>query len=414
MTKIARINLDDFNYELPKERIAQYPPAERDSSKILIYRGRNISEDTFNNVHDYIPTGSLLVFNDTRVIRARILFRRKTGATIEIFCLEPSLPSEYTLSLGSTEPVEWKCLIGNQKKWKNRTLSTEFKIKDKLYLLSAERLAEEGDSFRIRFLWNSKDLTFGEVIEACGHIPLPPYISRKDEENDVSRYQTVYSMVKGSVAAPTAGLHFTKQVFTSFEKTGIKWTNLTLHVGAGTFQPVKSDSISDHEMHTEHFFISETAIESVYNNIGNIIAVGTTTVRTLESLYWLGVKIKWKPETGKEELFLGQWEPYSLHGKLTSKEALESLLVWMKKLGLREIHVPTRIIIVPGYKFRMIDGMITNFHQPRSTLLLLISAWTGDDWKKIYSYAMDNNFRFLSYGDSSLLLRSENELQLNF
>jgi S-adenosylmethionine:tRNA ribosyltransferase-isomerase len=405
MTKIARINLNDFNYDLPRERIAQYPLTERDSSKILIYRGGNISEGTFNTVHNHINSGSLLVFNDTKVIRARLLFKRETGATIEIFCLEPSVPSEYTLSLGSNEPVEWKCLIGNQKKWKNRTLSTEFKIKDKLYLLSAERLAEEGDSFIVRFSWNTPELTFAEVIEACGHTPLPPYIDRKDEEVDASRYQTIYSMVKGSVAAPTAGLHFTKQVFDNLQKKGIAWTNVTLHVGAGTFLPVKSDSISSHEMHTEHFFVTAATIEEIYKNLGKIIAIGTTTVRTLESLYWLGVKVSWKPETGKDRLFLGQWEPYSFHGKLTAKEALESLLLWMRKQNKREIHVPTRIIIVPGYGFRMIDGMITNFHQPRSTLLLLVSAWTGEDWKKIYDYAIGNNFRFLSYGDGSLLMR---------
>jgi S-adenosylmethionine:tRNA ribosyltransferase-isomerase len=405
MPKISKININDYNYELPRERIAQYPLAERDSSKLLVYSGGNISEDTFRTVHNHIPEGSLILFNDTKVIRARLLFKRDTGATIEIFCLEPSEPSEYALSLGSNDPVEWKCLIGNQKKWKNRTLSTEFKIKDKLYLLSAERLAEDGDSFRIRFSWNSKDLAFGEVIEACGHIPLPPYINRQDEENDVSRYQTIYSTVKGSVAAPTAGLHFTKQVFDNLKIKGIGWTNLTLHVGAGTFQPVKSDSISSHEMHTEHFFVTAATIEAVYKNLGNIVAVGTTTVRTLESLYWLGVKVSWKPETGTDGLFLGQWEPYSLHGKLTAKEALESLLMWMRKLKKNEIHVPTRVIIVPGYGFRIIDGMITNFHQPRSTLLLLVSAWTGEDWKKIYNYAIDNDFRFLSYGDGSLLMR---------
>jgi S-adenosylmethionine:tRNA ribosyltransferase-isomerase len=405
MPKIAKININDFNYELPRERIAQYPLAVRDSSKLLIWKRGNISEDIFSAIQNHIPTGSLLVFNDTKVIRARLLFKRETGATIEIFCLEPSVPAEYSLSLGSSEPVEWKCLIGNQKKWKNRTLSTEFKIKDRLYLLSAERIAQEGDSFRIRFSWDAKDHSFGEVIEACGHIPLPPYIDRKDEETDALRYQTIYSMVKGSVAAPTAGLHFTKQVFDNLQTKGIAWTNVTLHVGAGTFQPVKSETISTHEMHTEHFTVSAATIEEVSKNLGKIIAVGTTSVRTLESLYWLGVKVAWKPETEPDGLFLGQWEPYSLHGKLTAAEALESLRSWMKKLKKREIHIPTRIIIVPGYIFRIIDGMITNFHQPRSTLLLLVSAWTGDDWKKIYDYALVNNFRFLSYGDGSLLLR---------
>jgi S-adenosylmethionine:tRNA ribosyltransferase-isomerase len=406
MPKIDKININEYNYELPRERIAQYPLAGRDSSKLLIYRGGSISEDSFKAVHNHIPSGSLLVFNDTRVIRARLLFRRETGATIEIFCLEPSSPPEYSTALSSYEPVEWKCLIGNHKKWKNRTLSSEFRISEKLYLLSAERLGEEGDSFRIRFSWNNSALTFAEVIEACGHIPLPPYINRKDEEEDASRYQTIYSLVKGSVAAPTAGLHFTKHVFENLEKKGISCTNLTLHVGAGTFQPVKSESISTHEMHTEHFYVKASAIEAIYKSLGKIIAVGTTSVRTLESLYWLGVKVAWKPDTTAERLFLGQWEPYSLHRKLTSSEALESLLLWMKNHKKADIHVPTRIIIVPGYNFRIIDGMITNFHQPRSTLLLLVSAWTGEHWKKIYSFALEKNFRFLSYGDSSLLMRS--------
>jgi len=405
MLKMNRINIDDYNYDLPREKIAQYPLDERDSSKLLIYKGGIISQDIFRSIYNHIPAGSLLVFNDTKVIRARLLFNRETGGRIEIFCLEPSLPADYTMALYSTGPVEWKCLIGNQKKWKNRTLSTEFKIKDQKYLLSAERLAVEGDSFRIKFSWNSSELTFSEVIEATGHIPLPPYIDRMDEANDASRYQTIFSVVKGSVAAPTAGLHFTKTVFDNLENRGISRANITLHVGAGTFQPVKTDDISAHEMHSEQFFVKTAAIEAIYKNLGKIIAVGTTSVRTLESLYWLGVKVAHRPDTDPDALFMGQWEPYHLPGRLTAKEALESLLLWMKKMEKRELHIPTRLIIVPGYIFRIISGMITNFHQPRSTLLMLVSAWTGDDWKKIYNYAKENEFRFLSYGDSMLLLR---------
>ena len=399
------IDLNEYNYDLPDNRIAQYPVKERDSSKLLIYKQGKISQDIFKNIDANIPADSLLVFNNTRVIRARILFRKDTGARIEVLCLEPLSPAEYELSLSSGEPVEWKCIVGNLKKWKSGMILTPFIYRGKNYNLTAEKLQSEGEAWRIRFKWNCRGISFGEVIEATGHIPLPPYINREDEAADYKRYQTVYSSVKGSVAAPTAGLHFTKRVFEKLKKKGIKSTEVTLHVGAGTFQPIKSDNISDHEMHCEHFYVSQQTIELLINNQGKIIPVGTTSVRTLESLYWLGVKlIKDLPVDGSDHS-LGQWEPDNLDATITVTESLEALLNYLRKNNLTYLNAVTSIMITPGYDFRMIDGIITNFHQPKSTLLLLISAWIGNDWKKIYQYAIANDFRFLSYGDCSVLLR---------
>jgi S-adenosylmethionine:tRNA ribosyltransferase-isomerase len=399
------ININDYDYDLPSVRIAQYPLNERDSSQLLIYKGNNISRDIFRNAADYLPTDSLLVFNNTRVIRARILFRKESGAVIEVFCLEPLSPSEYELSFSSMEPVEWKCIVGNLKKWKSGTIKTHFIHRDKEYWLTAEKVRSIGEAWRIRFTWNSREICFSEVIEAAGHIPLPPYINREDEPEDNNRYQTVYSSVKGSVAAPTAGLHFTDTLFEKLRRKGIRSAEITLHVGAGTFQPVKSENISDHEMHCEHFFVTSKTIELLLLNHGKIIAVGTTSVRTLESIYWIGVKIIRNPTECLSLLSVGQWEPYAMVNNITVKESLEAILSKMRECNLSFLHVSTSIMIVPGYDFRMIRGLITNFHQPRSTLLLLISAWTGNNWMKIYQYALENNFRFLSYGDSSLLFR---------
>jgi len=399
------IELDDYDYDLPSERIAQYPVIERDRSQLLVFKGDKISKDIFRNIDNYLPSDSLLVFNNTRVIRARILFRKETGAAIEIFCLEPLSPIEYELSFSSREPVEWKCIIGNLKKWKGGKIMTPFVYLGKEYELTAEKLQPEGDAWRIRFIWNSLGKSFGEVIEATGHIPLPPYINREDEAEDITRYQTVYSRIKGSVAAPTAGLHFTNNVLEKLSKKGIKSVEVTLHVGAGTFQPIKSRNISGHEMHCEHFFVTAKTIELLLDNQGKIIPVGTTSVRTLESLYWLGVKLKHNPLSCRSELSLGQWEEYDLETKVSVKESMEALLNLLRERNLSYIHASTSIMIIPGYDFRMINGIITNFHQPRSTLLLLISAWIGINWKKIYCFALENSFRFLSYGDCSLLLR---------
>jgi S-adenosylmethionine:tRNA ribosyltransferase-isomerase len=403
--KTETINIEDYNYDLPEERIAQYPVKERDGSQLLICKQDRISKDIFSNIDKYIPSGSLLVFNNTRVIRARLLFRKDSGAAIEILCLEPLFPSEYSLSLGSTDDVEWKCIVGNLKKWKTGKLILSFLSNEKTYSLTAEKLCSEGEASRVRFSWNSTELSFGEVIDAAGHIPLPPYLNRKDEADDYVRYQTVYSTINGSVAAPTAGLHFTNQVFGKLEENKVISTEVTLHVGAGTFLPVKTKNIMEHEMHHEHFLITADNLQLIIKNLGKIIPVGTTSVRTLESLYWLGFMIKEKKLRIEDSLSLGQWDAYKFETALPAKNSLETLLEAMRTNNIQVLQASTSIIIIPGYEFRVINGLITNFHQPKSTLLLLISAWIGEKWQSVYHYALENNFRFLSYGDSSLLLR---------
>lgn len=402
---MPKIDLSEYYYDLPEEKIAQYPAEERDLSKLLLYDRKGISEDIFRHIGEHLPKDSLLVFNNTRVIRARFLFSKPTGANIEIFCLEPLDPAGYEPAFSASGCVVWKCIIGNLKRWKGGPLSGVFRSGEKHFILKAERIGTEGDAFRVRFTWDDSSITFGEVMEAMGHLPLPPYINREDEENDALRYQTVYSTVKGSVAAPTAGLHFTGEILRSLTGQGISTAELTLHVGAGTFQPVRSNSIHDHEMHCEHFFVSLATIEKLLKNTGRIIPVGTTSVRTLESLYWIGCKIIREKLSVNGELTVGQWEPYDYEETTPVADALMAIIENMKVHRKESIEASTRIIIVPGYKFRVMNGLITNFHQPGSTLLLLVSAWTGDDWKKIYHYALSNNFRFLSYGDSSLLLR---------
>ena len=405
MKGFPKINIEDYNYNLPEERIAQYPVKERDSSKLLVYRGGRISKDKFRNIHKYLPEDTLLVFNNTRVIRARLLFTKETGATIEILCIEPLVPFEYEQSFSSLSPVEWKCIVGNLKKWKSGTLTSVFDFKGKQFKLYAEKIKPEGEAWRIRFSWSAKDISFGEVTDAAGHIPLPPYVKREDENEDNVWYQTVYSRIKGSVAAPTAGLHFSKEVLNNINNKDISSVELTLHIGAGTFQPVKAYDISQHEMHCEHFIISKSVLKTLIFFQGKIIAVGTTSVRTLESLYWLGVKVIRNPSFDESELLIEQWEPYTRVSEVSLEESFKALLEFMKKRKTASLNGATKIMIIPGYKFRVIDGMITNFHQPKSTLLLLISAWVGNDWKVIYNFAFDNNFRFLSYGDCSLLLK---------
>ncbi len=406
MEKMFDIDLSEYNYHLPEERIAQFPVNVRDTSKLLLYDKGEISSDVFRNIDDHIPSGSLLVFNNTRVIRARLLFRKESGANIEVFCLEPVGPADYGESFASLKPVEWKCIIGNLKKWKTGTIITSFAFRGRPVALHAEKIRPEGEeAWRIRLSWDCNELSFGEVIELAGHIPLPPYINRGDRLEDAVAYQTVYSSISGSVAAPTAGLHFTAGVLDKLAQKGVNKTEVTLHVGAGTFKPVKSGNITDHEMHCEHFFITRENIASLMNNYGRIIAVGTTSVRTIESLYWMGVKIL-KGENKTENCFtVGQWEPYDQTMDISPDQSLKALLSAMDERGIGYLHGSTSIIIVPGYDFKMTGGLITNFHQPGSTLLLLVSAWVGNGWKKIYSYAMENDFRFLSYGDSSLLYR---------
>ena len=404
--EMKEIDINDYDYDLPEDRIAQYPVGERDESKLLVFKNGKICQDIFRNINKHLPSGSLLVFNNTRVIRARLLFRKESGALIEILCLEPLSPSDYSLSFGSKEPVEWKCIIGNLKKWKSGTLMTTFKNGNDSVSLLAGKLGSEGEASRIKFSWNNKELCFAEVIEACGHIPLPPYINRDDENEDNIRYQTVYSKIDGSVAAPTAGLHFTGYVFNKLMSEGIKTAEITLHVGAGTFKPVKSKNIYEHEMHTEHFFTTRKTIKLLLENKERIIPVGTTSVRTLESLYWLGVKLLTDPvKSNDDEQTVTQWEAYSMPQTISTSQALEAVLNFMLKNKLHTLQASTSILIKPGYKFRMTSGMITNFHQPRSTLLLLISAFTGESWKELYIFALENGFRFLSYGDSSLLLK---------
>jgi len=401
---IRKIDLNDYNYALPEERIAQYPVSERDESNMLVYTGGNISKDKFKNIAGYLPGDSMLVFNNTRVIRARIIFHKDTGAEIEVFCLDPLLPRDYAQSFSSMESVEWKCIIGNLKKWKRGRLIREFELGGKTYKLSAQRTGTEGEAWRIRFTWDAPEISFGEVMETAGNIPLPPYVKRKDEEGDYIRYQTVYASIRGSVAAPTAGLHFTRKVLDSIYNKGIRSAELTLHVGAGTFQPVRTKNLINHKMHTEHFFITETVLKELRSFTGKLIAVGTTSVRCLESLYWLGVKEISGPSGHNCVPSVGQWEPYTLPQDIPLIESITAVQNLTKRLHSVILPASTAFMILPGYRFRMINGMITNFHQPKSTLLLLISALVGSDWKRIYRFALENDFRFLSYGDTSLLI----------
>lgn len=402
---VPKLDLSEYNYNLPPERIAQYPASERDKSKLLVYREGKIISDFFNNIYRYLPADSLLVFNNARVINARLIFRKKTGALVEIFCLEPVSPADYESSFGALAPVEWKCIIGNLKRWKTGELEMPFTHQGKEYTLFAEKTEMAGEAWKIRFRWNCEGLSFGDVIEIAGRIPLPPYIKRNSEINDNLWYQTVYSRIKGSVAAPTAGLHFTENVIKKLEELKVRKTELTLHIGAGTFVPVRSGDIMKHDMHTERFTVTKEALELIREYHGRIIAVGTTSVRTLESIYWLGSQIINGEMEVPDRFFIDQWEPYSEKAIQPADKALEALIDLMNKRNIFTVEATTKMIIVPGYKFMLPNGIITNFHQPVSTLLLLIAAWAGAKWKEIYNYAIENNFRFLSYGDASLLFR---------
>lgn len=423
-TNLSPLRISEYNYQLPDNRIARYPLEERDASKLLIFRNGTISENIFRNAGDYIPTNSLLVYNNTRVIQARMIFQKPTGARIEIFCLEPAEPSDYALSLGATGRCSWHCLIGNLKKWKEISLTRELKLGERTVLLKVTKTesnnndssASTADRHNIRshellFEWNDDSLCFADLLEQSGELPIPPYLNRATEEKDHTSYQTVYSKIKGSVAAPTAGLHFTEAVLADLRARNIDTEELTLHVGAGTFQPVKSEDVSDHQMHSEVLSVRRSTLEKLLQHRENIIAVGTTTVRTLESLYYLGLQLhseinstKNKP-TQKRMLCVGQWEPYLPHPELSTEEALQAIIDYLDQHQLSGLQAQTQIMIRPGFKFRIINGMFTNFHQPKSTLLLLVSAFTGEKWKAIYDYAMNHDFRFLSYGDSSLLMR---------
>ena len=398
MANVQPIYIADYNYPLPDERIAKYPLAERDHSKLLVYRDGKVSEDCFYNVGDYIADGSLLVYNNTRVIQARLEFLKPTGARIEVFCLEPIVPHDYQLSLGSTTGCTWKCMIGNAKKWKTDEPLLSAPLKDGALTLRAYKGETMGNAYAVRFEWNDATVSFAEILDALGELPIPPYLNRKTEESDKTTYQTVYSRIKGSVAAPTAGLHFTDRVLHDLRQRGIETEELTLHVGAGTFLPVKTADANEHVMHTEIIAVPRQAIENVMNHLGHIVAVGTTSMRTLESLYFMGCK---------KAASVTQFEPYEKEHTLSTKEAFQSLLEWMDETGQQTLHAETQIMIKPGYTFHVVDQLITNFHQPQSTLLLLVSAFVDGDWKTIYDYALSHDFRFLSYGDSSILTRSK-------
>ena len=407
--KTKEIQIQDYNYALPDERIAKFPIAERDHSKLLIYHKGVVGEDVFYHLPEHLPQGALMVFNNTKVIQARLHFRKESGALIEIFLLEPAKPADYEQMFQTRDCCQWLCIIGNQKKWKEGALSRSLEINGRPMTLTATRKGEVGTSQLIEFQWDG-GASLAEVIDAVGELPIPPYLNRT--------YQTVYSKIKGSVAAPTAGLHFTERVLADLDQHGIEREELTLHVGAGTFKPVKSNTIGDHQMHTEYVAVRRHTIERLLAHNGEAIAVGTTSVRTLESLYYMGLKVMRNPDIREEDLHVNQWEPYedetsrqcsqkeaepSARG-MSAKVVLQALFDWMVRKELTVLHSSTQIIIAPGYEYKIVKMLITNFHQPQSTLLLLVSAFVKGDWHKIYDYALSHDFRFLSYGDSSLLI----------
>ena len=444
---MEEILIEDYNYPLPDERIAKYPLTERDQSKLLVYRDGQVEEDKFCRVGEYLPDGSLLIYNNTRVIQARLEFHKyrslgvqefrssgvtseslnseaTRGARIEIFCLEPLAPHDYQLSLGSTEGCTWKCMIGNAKKWKSGALSLPVQLPSgETITLFAEKGEQTGNTFAVHFSWsptaqrsnsvavqqcNGLNISFAEILDAVGELPIPPYLNRKTEESDKTTYQTVYSRIKGSVAAPTAGLHFTDNVFNGLRQKGIQTAEVTLHVGAGTFQPVKVADANQHTMHTEIIAVPRETIETIIANLGHIVAVGTTSMRTLESLYFLGEKLcigDRIPDSGDSTLSVSQFEPYEKEYTLGTREALQAIVDYLDAMQQDVLHAETQIMIKPGYEFHIVDQLITNFHQPKSTLLLLVSAFVGGDWHTIYDYALAHDFRFLSYGDSSILFR---------
>ena len=409
------IHISDYNYPLPDERIAKFPIAQRDHSKLLLYKHGEVGEDMFYNLPKYLPKGALMVFNNTKVIQARMHFRKTdangdhTGALIEIFLLEPAEPSDYELMFQTSGHCAWYCLVGNLKKWKSGALTREIEINGQEITITATRGPIHGTSHRIDFTWSLNDQSFAEIIDAIGELPIPPYLNRDTQESDKTTYQTVYSKIKGSVAAPTAGLHFTPEVLAAIDATGIDREELTLHVGAGTFKPVKSEEIEGHEMHTEYISVRRDTIQKLIDHNASAIAVGTTSVRTLESLYYMGIKVLRDPNLSETQLHVSQWEPYDERGgmedgRCAPLDSLKALAEWMDTHDLKVLNSSTQIIIAPGYDYKIVKMLVTNFHQPQSTLLLLVSAFVHGDWHKIYDYALAHDFRFLSYGDSSLLI----------
>lgn len=403
MKNIQDIAIAEYDYPLPDERIAKYPLAQRDSSKLLVYNKGCISENVFSSLPEYIPGNALMVFNNTKVIQARLRFRKETGAQVEVFCLEPEAPNDYLLIFQQTSECVWRCLVGNSNRWKSGTLSQVITVAGKEITLTVERIGSAAAVNTVRFSWNG-GVSFAELLEAAGELPIPPYLNRKTEESDKKTYQTVYSKVKGSVAAPTAGLHFTPEVLAALSAKGVACEEVTLHVGAGTFKPVKSELIADHEMHEEYIEVRKALLEKLISSAGNVVAVGTTSVRTLESLYFLGELVAENPDMDCDSLHVGQWTPYNRVHTLSAVEALQALVAWLERKGLDRLHSHTQIMIAPGYEYKIVKAIVTNFHQPKSTLLLLVSAFLKGDWRKIYDYALSHDFRFLSYGDSSLLI----------
>ncbi len=404
MTDTKHIKISDYNYILPEERIAKFPLPVRDQSKLLIYRHGKIEESIFTALPDFLNPGELMIFNNTKVIQARLHFYKETGACIEIFCLEPLSPNDYALNFQQKNHVAWLCMIGNLKKWKDGSLCKQLSINGTTVTLTAVRGECKGTSHRVDLFWDNQEITFADILESFGELPIPPYLNRKTQESDKETYQTVYSKIKGSVAAPTAGLHFTERVLSTLKNKGIDLEEVTLHVGAGTFKPVKSELIEGHEMHTEYISVNKSTIEKLLEHNGEAIAVGTTSVRTLESLYYIGITVAQNPDANEEDLHVEQWEPYQSTDSISTTDALQAILKYMNLHGIDTLHTSTQIIIAPGYRYKIVKKMVTNFHQPQSTLLLLVSAFVNGDWKNIYQYALKHGFRFLSYGDSSLLI----------
>ena len=414
------IHISDYNYDLPDSRIAKFPVSPRDTSKLLVYRHGEISDDIFYNLPKYLPQKSLMVFNNTKVIQARMHFRKETGALIEVFLMEPAAPTDYELMFQTRGECSWLCMVGNLKKWKEGSLVRTFDVAGSTINFKATMRRDiidaksGGTNYWVDFAWDNPQVSFAEILDAVGELPIPPYLNRETQDSDKTTYQTVYSKIKGSVAAPTAGLHFTDKVLAAIDAAGVRREELTLHVGAGTFKPVKSEEIDGHTMHTEYVCVRRDTLQTLLDYDCCAIAVGTTSVRTLESLYYMGVKLEANPDAAEEDLHVCQWEPYekadgtpvggNLIDGITPQKAISNIIAWLDKNNLKTLHSSTQIIIAPGYEYKIVKVLVTNFHQPQSTLLLLVSAFLKGDWRNVYDYALSHDFRFLSYGDSSILI----------
>lgn len=414
------IHISDYNYDLPDSRIAKFPVSPRDTSKLLVYRHGEISDDIFYNLPKYLPQKSLMVFNNTKVIQARMHFRKETGALIEVFLMEPAAPTDYELMFQTRGECSWLCMVGNLKKWKEGSLVRTFDVAGSTINFKATMRRDiidaksGGTNYWVDFAWDNPLVSFAEILDAVGELPIPPYLNRETQDSDKTTYQTVYSKIKGSVAAPTAGLHFTDKVLAAIDAAGVRREELTLHVGAGTFKPVKSEEIDGHTMHTEYVCVRRDTLQTLLDYDCCAIAVGTTSVRTLESLYYMGVKLEANPDAAEEDLHVCQWEPYekadgtpvggNLIDGITPQKAISNIIAWLDKNNLKTLHSSTQIIIAPGYEYKIVKVLVTNFHQPQSTLLLLVSAFLKGDWRNVYDYALSHDFRFLSYGDSSILI----------